>query len=854
MCPQSDKVEKLERSLGKATLQSSIQDQAQAPEAESSQRPSSHLRGVGALGLLNVDDDRERQQFLSTLPDFQTPISDAERHFDYSLCTRCRDINFDKYLDGPRRLVDPNRPAGNVIKVPIGTVARIRRDMRQCAFCRLVGHGLFKDDDFLFKDEQATPEDCWECELWVTRADIALCCILSRREAIDLCASYFAVHLQNMTTKTCTHDVIHIGRRQDSANRERPLFNIALIPNGRADYDQIKLWIGECSQDHQRCSTKAKQPPRKPQPCWRFIDVKSRRIVTGNPEVDRFVALSYIWGDPPSASVGLPNNQGTQPLLARPTQDQNLVLPHDLPQVIDDALTVCQELGEELLWVDRYCIDQTDLADKQAQVEAMDSIYSNARLTIVANSRSFTYAGLPGVREGSRTITSQHTQLVRRKNYVAADFRILRRNSKGWAERGWTYQEGILSPRCLVFTEQEIILYCREGRRRESIIHHPYDLPSTYLKSESNDQFPAANAFFGLENPEWSFRFYSHLVHQYSDRNLTHDSDALKAFSGVLNRYTNASSVNFWAGLPTQNFIAGLMWFGRGITTRQTADIPSWSWARYKGQIRYEDAPLETIGLVDTRSCATRRTDGAESRDTSESVVYSANTIGGAQFTSWSHTGPTSDASHREGADFLLGLALYEELWRIPGNLSTKAVTISHGPKFAQTLGFERPNYFQGTVFQQLARVQRLDGSPFLHIDSYVARFRLGRTFEGGYRDVHRYEVRHEDGLQISVRPTWEYHLHLPKDFENPGSLVGMQEFVMLVRWEEPGYRLLKSETMKELTKTMEGATDKFYDYGDVIALHIYRKQGIAYRGGLVRIPCHDWDATSPIFQRIVVG
>ncbi|KAH9224820.1 heterokaryon incompatibility protein-domain-containing protein [Leptodontidium sp. 2 PMI_412] len=661
MCPQSDKVEKLERSLGKATLQSSIQDQAQAPEAESSQRPSSHLRGVSALGLLNVDDDRERQQFLSTLPDFQTPISDAERHFDYSLCTRCRDINFDKYLDGPRRLVDPNRPADNVIKVPIGTVARIRRDMRQCAFCRLVGHGLFKDDDFLFKDEQATPEDCWECELWVTRADIALCCILSRREAIDLCASYFAVHLQNMTTKTCTHDVIHIGRRQDSANWERPLFNIALIPNGRADYDQIKLWIGECSQDHQRCSTKAKQPPRKPQPCWRFIDVKSRRIVTGNPEVDRFVALSYIWGDPPSASVGLPNNQGTQPLLARPTQDQNLVLPHDLPQVIDDALTVCQELGEELLWVDRYCIDQTDLADKQAQVEAMDSIYSNARLTIVANSRSFTYAGLPGVREGSRTITSQHTQLVRRKNYVAADFRILRRN-----------------------------------------------------------------------------------IHQYSDRNLTHDSDALKAFSGVLNRYTNASSVNFWAGLPTQNFIARLMWFGRGITTRQTADIPSWSWARYKGQIRYEDAPLETIGLVDTRSCATRRTDGAESRDTSESVVYSTNTIGGAQFTSWSHTGPTSDASHPEGADFLLGLALYEELWRIPGNLSTKAVTISHGPKYAQTLGFERPNYFQGTVFQQLARVQRLDGSPFLHIDSYVARFRLGRTFEVaiGMYTAMRYDTK----------------------------------------------------------------------------------------------------------------
>jgi hypothetical protein len=50
-------------------------------------------------------------------------------------------------------------------------------------------------------------------------------------------------------------------------------------------------------------------------------------------------------------------------------------LPEKVPQTIEDAILVVKALGERFLWVDAYCIDQTNSQERQVMIDNMDLIY-----------------------------------------------------------------------------------------------------------------------------------------------------------------------------------------------------------------------------------------------------------------------------------------------------------------------------------------------------------------------------------------------------------------------------------------------------------------------------------------------
>jgi hypothetical protein len=56
----------------------------------------------------------------------------------------------------------------------------------------------------------------------------------------------------------------------------------------------------------------------------------------------------------------------------------------DLPDTIEDAITVTRNLGFQYLWIDRYCIDQQNEKEASAQIRQMDLVYKNAEITIIA--------------------------------------------------------------------------------------------------------------------------------------------------------------------------------------------------------------------------------------------------------------------------------------------------------------------------------------------------------------------------------------------------------------------------------------------------------------------------------------
>ena len=113
-------------------------------------------------------------------------------------------------------------------------------------------------------------------------------------------------------------------------------------------------------------------------------------------------------------------------------------------------MVVANEIGIPYLWVDKYCIDQSNANEKHSLIRQMDKIYRGAELTIIATAGQDAELGLPGV-SGLARPPQRFLTIGGQRYSVFPDLTERVRKSR-WSTRGWTYQEGLLSRRRLVFT------------------------------------------------------------------------------------------------------------------------------------------------------------------------------------------------------------------------------------------------------------------------------------------------------------------------------------------------------------------------------------------------------------------
>ncbi|KAF2648345.1 HET-domain-containing protein [Lophiostoma macrostomum CBS 122681] len=187
-------------------------------------------------------------------------------------------------------------------------------------------------------------------------------------------------------------------------------------------------WLAYCKENHVRLCVRTTFFELRE---FHVFDCQTHEVVPA-PERCDCVALSYIWG-----------KEATSPQ-------------QRLEKVVQDAVAVTQALGFNYLWVDRICINQTDIEDNRHQIRQMDLIYSNSALTIIAAVGSGPDYGLPGINGTPRK--QQRTVMFRNQSYLstlpAGSYSI--QQSK-WNTRGWTYQECVLAPRRLVFTKDQVL-------------------------------------------------------------------------------------------------------------------------------------------------------------------------------------------------------------------------------------------------------------------------------------------------------------------------------------------------------------------------------------------------------------
>lgn len=335
-------------------------------------------------------------------------------------------------------------------------------------------------------------------------------------------------------------------------------------------WKQIRQWIDSCSTEHAECLPTGTGPSG-----MRLIDVRDRKVTPElNPrDCHAFVALSYVWGkNIDSGKCVL--------LKANTTQLEQTNGLGNLPKTIEDAMTICESLGQRFLWVDRLCIVQDDEAKKGHQIHAMADIFQSAILTIVAACGDSMESPIPGISTERQTFQSQvHIAGLQVTSGLPRLSRTLPRAP--WSQRGWTYQESILSSRKLYFTDLEVWFVCDEDFQREDV---------AVEKSDCNDLLAEDLSTTQLRSSHWMLDYWKHL-NAYSERSLTYQSDIYNAFAGVLTALVGEGKTLY--GLPKPLFDEALLWRLEGDTpswdirdctvAKQDLLCPSWAWSSING-------------------------------------------------------------------------------------------------------------------------------------------------------------------------------------------------------------------------------------------------------------------------------
>jgi hypothetical protein len=365
---------------------------------------------------------------------------------------------------------------------------------------------------------------------------------------------------------------------------------IRLLNTGSIDFSVLKDWLYLCQTMHTRVCNAQRREEISLQH-FKLIDCHTHQIVAAD-HAD-YVALSYVWG---------------------PTEECHEFseqLPTTLPRTIEDAIIVTKRLGLRYIWIDRYCINQQQKGHAYLQMSQMDLIYQNAIITIVAAAGKDPSYGLPGVsrRERRPQLRARIRSTVFIHPWPKTQFLVALSH---WARRGWTYQEAVLSRRRLVFTDEQVYFKCNGMSCYEAFqilwesLHtsNRQSMEDKYLDGPDYDDvlFPSGvdttpNAIFNR-------------ISEYSRRFLTHQSDRLNAFLGILRAFETRDIYHCW-GTPilpppcapgmkpskqdlNSGFLRGLCWIHIVYSQVRIPNLPSWSWTGWSGTVRYKDKTLES--------------------------------------------------------------------------------------------------------------------------------------------------------------------------------------------------------------------------------------------------------------------
>ncbi|KAF1917900.1 heterokaryon incompatibility protein-domain-containing protein, partial [Ampelomyces quisqualis] len=285
-----------------------------------------------------------------------------------------------------------------------------------------------------------------------------------------------------------------------------------------------------------------------------FYDSQDVKLIETEGRRGCYVCLSHCWG-------------GEQPL--KTTLDPDTLTQYEqriewdlLPKTFQDAITFSRFFGAQYIWIDSLCIIQDSLNDWRAQSALMVEIYQNAAITIAGSASSSPHQGL------FRTAKSGHIDepLIGTESLEGIDkIRSREPLSHDAAElplmqRGWVFQERLLSPRYLHFGQNELIWECMERLTCEcGTLHLQQESFRTKWLEPKNRLHPDSLQYL-LKNKPYSIpRAWRAAVVDYSRMKLSHPEDLFLSISGIAKCVQEATGWQYVAGMWKETLITDLL-------------------------------------------------------------------------------------------------------------------------------------------------------------------------------------------------------------------------------------------------------------------------------------------------------
>lgn len=332
------------------------------------------------------------------------------------------------------------------------------------------------------------------------------------------------------------------------------------------------------------------------------------RLIENNEDALPYATLSYCWGK-------LPSNGKCEWLTTTTNVNSRRrgMQRSDLPQTLQDSITISEKLGIQHLWIDALCIIQDSEDDWAVEAAKMGGIYFGSIVTIVPAASSSTEHGCFNQRSASTIdVLRAHEKLISIQSsfsdgrvgnlHIVTTARMLDRYeygvpgegleiedayqcqvSKGpWSNRAWTMQEHVFSPRVLFYTSQMLLWQCGHCRLSED----------RYPQMQGDSLYPlqlvSSGAKQGLDSALTADTWYCGLIEEYTRRQITFDRDRMVAIGALAKATSWGRQIPYVAGLWSDSVRAGLMWYRDGPGFKSTATTcPSWSWASQSSPVSY---------------------------------------------------------------------------------------------------------------------------------------------------------------------------------------------------------------------------------------------------------------------------
>ncbi|KAF5558719.1 heterokaryon incompatibility protein [Fusarium phyllophilum] len=401
---------------------------------------------------------------------------------------------------------------------------------------------------------------------------------------------------------------------EESSMLQEPVADFQVSTSSEKVHQLASEWYEACSDSHELCQRLRSSPKFAPS---RLIDIGSGDIwklclypqdITDPPE---YMTLSYRWAKSPSMRL-LSSNLEVFRKGAPISQ---------LPKTFREAITVARRFSIRYLWIDSLCIIQDSPEDWTRESLQMHLVYANSACTISATASEGPDEGLFRLRTAQETLVGHIKAPFADGNprifNVCGQHHMQRLTQGPLTNRGWIFQERILSPRVLHFTKTQVVWECFE-MNKSGIFPRWSPQPADAVYTP---ELKAIDAFFddGHRRTAWAkeedkkmtvdvYQQWMNLVKTYYKCSLTCPDDRLMAMAGIAEICKKNSGDDYLAGLWRSRIVEGLNWVVLEPEPRpqNPERVLSWSWAAVDSRVLPQRTNLprdeDLIEVIDVRT------------------------------------------------------------------------------------------------------------------------------------------------------------------------------------------------------------------------------------------------------------